>query len=256
MPRDILTLPAPAAALRLAYGGDSHQFIDFRFPTRQAAPSGLVVHIHGGFWRNGFDLLHGGHFCAALTGAGWATANIEYRRVGDEGGGWPGTLQDVSAALGFARARAAGFGYSSHIVVTGHSAGGQLALWLAVGEPELAGVVALAPVACLKQAWELGVGDGAVEEFLQAAPDESPDRYAAACPSVHPSTVRRVLIHGPGDDIVPVSLSRSFVDARAGDGGFVSLIEVAGADHFDLIDPRSAAWPVVENTMCKFLSGG
>jgi acetyl esterase/lipase len=256
MPSDILTLPAPAADLRLSYGDDPNQFIDFRFPPRSASSPPLVVHIHGGFWRNSVDLLHAGHVCAALTGGGVVTANIEYRRVGDEGGGWPGTLDDALRALRFARVRTAGLGCSGRIVVTGHSAGGHLALWLAAEEPELDGVVALAPVACLRQAWELRLGGGAVEELLRASPDDAPERYAAACPAARSAVAPRVLIYGSADDTVPVSLGRAYVEARAQDPGPVSLIEVEGAGHSDLIDPRSAAWGTVEDTIRRLLSGG
>ena len=247
MPRDILTLPAPPSDLRLSYGGDPLQFIDFRFAS-EAAP--LVVHLHGGFWRNRFDLLHGGHLCAALRAVGLTTANVEYRRVGDAGGGWPGTLDDALAALRFAQSWVPG----QPTIITGHSAGGHLALCLGNWVTELAGVVALGPVACLREAWELGLGSGAVEEFLQATPTQDPERYRTACPSLHQSGVPRVLIHGSADDVVPISVSRAYVAARAADP--VNLVELAGADHFDPIDPRSAVWSTVVATIRKLLSGG
>ena len=256
MPRDILTRPAPDADLRLAYGQDHNQFIDFRFPPQSAVPSPLVAHFHGGFWRNHRHLLHAGHFCAALTAIGMATANIEYRRGGDEGGGWPGTMDDAAAALRFARERAPGLGCSGRTLVTGHSAGGQMALWLASEEPELAGAVGLGPVACLQKAWELGLGDGAVEEFLGGTPTSAPERYRAACPGLRPSSVPRVVIHGTTDDVVPVSISRLYVEARAADPAPVELLELEGADHFDIIDPRSKVWPTVADTIRKLLSGG
>jgi acetyl esterase/lipase len=229
MPRDILTLPAPPADLRLPYGTEPRQFIDFRIPPR---PGPLVVHFHGGFWRNRFDLLHAGHFCAALTAAGFTTANVEYRSVGDAGGGWPGTLEDATAAFRFAASR-----FRGPVVATGHSAGGHVALWLAARESGLTAAVALAPVACLVRAWELQLGNGAVEEFLLGAPAQAPDVYAAACPSGLSSAVRRILIHGTADDIVPLSVSALYCERRAADP--VSLIEIPGGDHFDPIDPRS-----------------
>jgi acetyl esterase/lipase len=247
MPRDILTLPAPPSDVRLSYGSDPLQIIDFRFASGSAP---LVVHLHGGFWRNRFDLLHGGHICSALTAVGLTTANVEYRRVGDAGGGWPGTLDDALAALRFAQSRVPG----QPTIITGHSAGGHLALCLGNRVPKLAGVVALGPVACLREAWALGLGSGAVEEFLQATPAQDPERYRAACPSLHKSAVPRVLIHGSADDIVPISVSRTYIAARAADP--VSLIELPGADHFDPIDPRATAWSTVLATIRKLLSGG
>ncbi len=237
MSREILSLPAPAADLRMAYGNHGSQFIDFRFP-RTASTLPLVVHIHGGFWRARFDLLHAGHLCAALTAAGFVTANLEYRRVGETGGGWPGTFDDVAAGLRAARERHGG---GRGVIVTGHSAGGHLALWLAAEEPELAGAVALAPVACLREAWEQRLGDGAVEELLRGSPDEVPEIYARACPARRPSSVRRILIHGTADDIVPIELSREYVRLRSEDAGPVRLLELPGADHFDVIDPRCSS---------------
>ena len=213
----------------------------------------MVVHYHGGFWRNRFDLLHAGHVCAALTAAGIVTANVEYRRVGDEGGGFPGTLDDAAAALQFARAQAARFSCSARTVVTGHSAGGHLALWLSAEDPGLAGVVALAPVACLRQAWELNLGNGAVQDFLQSTPTGAPDRYTSACPAQRPASVPRVLIHGSADEIVPIAVSRRYFDERTTDPGPVRLLELPGADHFDVIDPDSAPWTNVLDTVTVLL---
>src|SRR5262249_53960804 len=91
---DILTRTPPAADQRIAYGTEPLQFGDLRVP-KAKSPYPVVMNIHGGFWRNKYDLAHAGHFCAALTTRGVATWNVEYRRVGDKGGGWPGTFADV-----------------------------------------------------------------------------------------------------------------------------------------------------------------
>ncbi|HWC99040.1 MAG TPA: alpha/beta hydrolase [Candidatus Sulfopaludibacter sp.] len=231
MGRDILTLPAPDADERLAYGDDANQFVDFRW-SRLPGVRPMVVHFHGGFWRSRFDLQHAGNFCAALTQAGFHTANVEYRRVGQPGGGWPGTLEDALSAARFACARA-----EAPVVVTGHSAGGHLALWLSAEMPELAGVAVMGPVACLRLGWERNLGDGAVRDFLGGGPEEAPERYAAADPAVRESHVPRVLIHGTRDEVVPVEISRAYCEARGG-----CLVELEGADHFDVVDPRSAWW--------------
>ena len=91
---DILTLPAHPADARLPYGSDPNQFAELRVP-KTGGPFPVVVNIHGGFWRAKYDLNHAGHLCAALTAKGLATWNLEYRRVGNPGGGWPGTFEDV-----------------------------------------------------------------------------------------------------------------------------------------------------------------
>jgi acetyl esterase/lipase len=236
MPSDILTLPPPPDARRLVYGKEPAQFVDFRFPANKQTPA-LAVMIHGGFWRARYDLLHAGHLCAALTAAGFVTANVEYRRVGDPEGGWPGSYDDILAALRLAR-REAG---AKRTVVVGHSAGGHLALRAAADEPSLKGVVALAPVANLQKAANLHLSNDAVKEFLGG----SLEHFADACAMLHGATVPRVLIHGRQDANVPLELSRDYAKARAKDPGAVELIEVDDCDHFDLIDPRSTAWGVV-----------
>jgi acetyl esterase/lipase len=189
--------------------------------------------IHGGFWRPTYDLTHASHLCAALARTGISVASLEYRRAG-----WPATFKDVIA--GFA---AAVKGIAP--VVMGHSAGGHLALRLASEKLEIGGVVALAPVACVTLGYEENLGSGAVADFLGGKPDEIPDLYADADPVRHSSSVRRVLIHGTNDDVVPIANSRAYLEARREDPGGVRLAEVAGADHFDLIDPSSRAWAVV-----------
>ena len=220
---------------RLFYGENPNQFIDFRWAENPGARPLLLV-IHGGFWRSRFDLSHSANLCEGLTRAGFPTANIEYRRVGQAGGGWPGTLDDVLAAVHFARTRV-----HAATVVVGHSAGGHLALWLAAELPDLAGVVALAPVASLQLAWKLNLSDGAVREFLGGTPQEVPERYASADPAARPARIPRTLIHGTMDTIVPLELSRAYVAARSSDLNPPRLVELPDAGHFTVIDPANPA---------------
>ena len=123
---DILTLPPPPADTRLAYGTDPNQFGELRTP-KSGGPFGSVMFIHGGFWRAKYDLKHAGHLCAALTAKGIATWNVEYRRVGNAGGGWPGTFEDIAKAYRYLPQIASRYNLDSKkIVVAGHSAGGEL----------------------------------------------------------------------------------------------------------------------------------
>src|SRR5271165_2214099 len=129
--QSILELAPPKADARLTYGADPNQFGDLRMPEGKG-PHPVVVFIHGGFWRSAYDLGHAGHLCAALTKAGAATWNIEYRRVGNAGGGWPGTFQDIGVATDFLRTMAVKYQLDlTRVIVVGHSSGGHLALWLA-----------------------------------------------------------------------------------------------------------------------------
>jgi len=128
---DILSLAPPPADERVPYGSETHQFGDLRLP-KGNGPHPVVMNIHGGFWRNEYDLTHASHLCAALTAKGVATWNLEYRRVGDEGGGWPGTFSDITNGYRFiAQLPKRYYLDAEKVVVMGHSAGGQLALCLA-----------------------------------------------------------------------------------------------------------------------------
>jgi acetyl esterase/lipase len=238
MTRDILSLPPQPAHLRIRYGSDPSHFFDV---WTNPAPRAVAMVIHGGFWRAKYDLLHTSHLCAALARSGFAVANLEYRRVGN-GGGWPQTYEDVR--VGFAAVQRH-FSRSSKFLVLGHSAGGHLALRLAIDAPELVGVVALAPVAVLRTAYDLNLSEGAVENFLGGVPDSCPAVFDDACPSRHSSTVQRILLHGTNDEFVPLSISRDFEEARQHDPGTVWFMKIDEADHFDLIDPESRAWPII-----------
>jgi acetyl esterase/lipase len=259
---DLLDLPVPKADHRVAYGALPQQFGDLFLP-KGAGPHPLVLALHGGFWRAQYDLAHLGHLCAALAHAGFAVWSVEYRRIGQEGvgggGGYPGTLQDVSLAADFLpqlRRRFPALGQRT--VSLGHSAGGQLALWLAGRHhaPEasgvhgtplgLAGVVALAPVSDLAEASRLDLGRGVVRDFLGGAPEAQPERYAAASPSrLLPLGAPQIVVHGTEDDTVPYALSQAYVAEAQARGDRAELRTLQEMGHFEPIDPRSAAWPVV-----------
>jgi acetyl esterase/lipase len=280
---DILSQAPPAADVRIAYGRDPMQFVDLRVPinlalhpnhratTTKVIPSEpevasrerrrvegsafppLAICLHGGFWRAKYDLAHAGHFCAALTHAGIATLNIEYRRVGNAGGAWPGSFEDVSSAFQAISAMAKKYRLDlSRTIVIGHSAGGQLALALAAQQLSIRGVVALAPVSDLRRAYDLHLSDDAVVEFVGGTPSEVPQRFAEASPFDLPVAVPQVILHGTRDDTVPIEMSRSYVEAKRNRGEDVRLIEL-DCGHFELIDPSSNAWPMVERAVFDLL---
>ncbi|ABF39684.1 putative lipase/esterase [Candidatus Koribacter versatilis Ellin345] len=249
MTRDLLSIPPVPADRRVLYGDDPNQFFDLYLPD---APHAVAMVIHGGFWRAKYDLLHVSHMCSVLAKSGVAVASLEYRRVGNSGGGWPGSYNDVRA--GFAAIRKH-FGENLKYVAIGHSAGGHLALRLAVDEPTLSGVAALAPVAVLKTAYEMNLSNGAVEEFLGGSPAEIPGIYASACPSQHPSTVQRILLHGDLDTDVPIAISKEFEAARQNDSGTVWFMKLEETEHMDLIDPESRAWPIVHMDIESLIDG-
>src|SRR6516162_7247187 len=150
MSEDILSRRPPPVDLRVSYGSDLNQFIDLRLPAK-GKPHPLAINIHGGFWRAKYSLDHAGHLCAALTARGLATANVEYRRVGNEGGAWPGTFSDIRSAYQYLIQNAEKYAFVTRkVAVMGHSAGGQLALCLSAHESQVRAVISLAGVVDLK----------------------------------------------------------------------------------------------------------
>ena len=245
--QDILTLAPPKADARIPYGKDPLQFGDLRVPPGPG-PHPVVIFVHGGFWKAAYNLDHAGHLCAALTRAGAATWNIEYRRIGDAGGGWPGTLEDVLHAGEHIKSIALRHRLDlRRVVASGHSAGGQLALWLAAQMAvDLRGVVPLAAVSDLRRAWSLQLGGGVVKQFLGGSPEQEPQRYASTSPmELLPIAAPQRMIHGTADQIVPFDMSERFVKKSQN----AKLIPLKGAGHFELIDPRAREWETVRKNI-------
>jgi acetyl esterase/lipase len=248
---DILSLAAPRADARVVYGSDPYQFLDLRLPSGPG-PHGLALVIHGGYWRAKYDLGYAGHLCAALTARGVATANLEYRRVGNLGGGWPGTFADVRAAYQFLTQNGHRYEFDARrCVVIGHSAGSQLGLCLAAHESGVKGVVSLAGVVDLQRAYELHLSNDAVVEFLGGTPAEVGDHYKEADPMKLGIGARQWLVHGSADDVVPAAFSRDYVRAKQKMKEDARLVEIAWAGHFEVVDPRAGAWGDVERVVVE-----
>jgi acetyl esterase/lipase len=246
MTQDILSLPPPPADERVRYGSGPQHFADLRLPQGKG-PFPVVMNIHGGFWRNKYDLAHAGHLCAGLTERGFATWNVEYRRVGDPGGGWPGTFEDLQAA--YQHIPQAGRQYHfdlQKVVVMGHSAGGHLAICLAAHEPSVKRAISLAGVVDLQAAFDRHLSNDAVVEFMGGKPSEVPEHYAEADPmKLKIPHAKQWLIHGDADDVVPTDFSRRYVKSKKKSGEHARLVEIARCGHFELIDPRSEPWKAV-----------
>jgi acetyl esterase/lipase len=240
----------PDAVVR--YAGHDDGLVDVHLPAGTAdpvEPRPLVFLVHGGFWRQKHDRRHARPLANALAEEGYVVAMPEYRRVGGAGG-WPTTAEDVEAALAATPGLLGGIGVpTTTTTLVGHSAGGHLVLWLA-NQPGhfLERVIALAPVGDLRMAAETEMGSGAAVAFLGGAPAQLPEVYDAADPATRMRTrpsCEVVVLHGDADDDVPVRSSRGLA-ARF---GWLDYRELAGADHFALIDPLSDAWPEVRGAV-------
>jgi acetyl esterase/lipase len=245
--------PPPDADARVVYGPEPLQFGDLRLPLGPGAHP-LVVTIHGGYWKATYNLTHLGHVCADLGRRGIATWNLEYRRIGDPGGGWPTVLDDVQLALSHVPALARTVPLDlDRVVVLGHSAGGQLAL-LAARTTTLAlrGVVALAGVVDLQATHEQGDDAGIISRLLGGGPTAVPDLWREASPAAQrPLGVRAVLVCGTDDPHWDSNLAMT--KAAAADGDDVDLVELRGVGHFEPIDPTTPAWETVRTTIVGLL---
>jgi acetyl esterase/lipase len=228
-------------ARTIRYGDDPAQLVELSVPVRR--PKGVVVVVHGGFWRAAYDLDLGRPLADNLVTNGWAAWNIEYRRVGN-GGGASETLDDVAAAVDALAGQDLDL---SRVIAVGHSAGGHLATWAASrgrhdrwpARVELTAVVSQAGVLDLRSAYDADLGSGAVEAFLghPPGPDDSPMDPVSQVPLGIPVHC----VHGTDDDTVPVDQSRAYVAAATAAGARAELTEVDG-DHFVVVDPDSDAW--------------
>ena len=266
--KDIERLPARAADRRVAYGRDPLQFGELRLP-KGRGPHPVAVVVHGGCWYSEYTVSHVRSFAGALADAGFATWAVEYRRVGDAGGGWPGTFEDVGRGVDHLRALAREHRLDlGRVVIVGHSAGGQLALWLAArrrlpkGSPlhtprplRPRGVVSLAGINDMR-AFGQRCG-GAVAKLLGGPPESFPERYRQASPAeLLPLGVPQWLIHGTLDTIVPPEQSKDYAAAAGRKGDAVRVSVLGSAGHFDLIAPGSTAWPTVREAALALAGRG
>lgn len=233
--RSVLSRPAPPPDSIQPYGAEADQVVDLWTGDERAADRPLVVLVHGGFWRPEYDRTHLRPLAEAIFAAGWSVASIEYRR---EPGRPDHTVDDVRTALARLPALAASLRSDGTILLSGHSAGGHLALWAASSCPGIRGTVALAPVADLGLAERLNLDDGAVSDFLGVA--------AATRPDLDPVRLDKPLapvtiLHGTNDTLVPFDLSEQYVAAHPS----TRLVPVTGGGHYEVIDPQSLAWPLL-----------
>jgi acetyl esterase/lipase len=278
--KNTVSLPRPTA---VAYGDHPSQFVDVYRP-EGAGPRPVVVLIHGGFWRLpwGRDLMLG--LASDLVGRGFAAVNVEYRRLGEDGGGWPGTCEDLVSALGVLAGRGERAGRAdvdrstaglnldldldldlSRVGLVGHSAGGHLALWAAKHAPlPLRIVVSQSGVLDLRSAARDrldGNADGrlpAAIEFVGGEPDDadfdaayslaSPIELLPLGPAVH-----QFVLHGDADNRVPFQQSVDYVAAAEAAGDSVELAAFTGMGHFEVIDAAHESWLRVADELTRRL---
>jgi acetyl esterase/lipase len=269
--------PAVGPDATAAYGEHPDQVIDFYAPRGNQESVPLIVVLHGGAWRALYDRAHLTPFADFLARRGFAVANVEYRRGATgsaapsggsaaEAGRWPETFDDVAAAMDAMPALAAVLPQADagRTVVTGHSAGGQLALWAASRHvlpegsrwrlphpPPLRGVVALAPIADLGRAVELQVCDGAVLQLLGGEKEFERRRASVDPAALLPTGIATAVVQGRADLTVPYEVSEAYVDAAGCAGELVGLTLLDDVGHFPLVDPAADACAVVAEEIAQ-----
>ncbi len=264
---DIMELPVPPPDVKIPYGPDPFEFGELRL-SKSPGPHPVAIVIHGGCWLAEYDLHHISSFAAALARDGIATWSLEYRRVGNSGGGWPGTFEDVAHGADFLRTIAPRYHLDlNRLIAVGHSAGGHLALWLAARQRlpkqsllyfsnpiSLRGVVTLAGVPDLSKGVEQRVCDDSIERLMGGTPQALHERYQQASPSeLLPLGVPQRLIHGARDSIVPLKLDEDYANAAQKRGDDAQVIVLPDDGHFELIVTETSAWDVVERNIQELL---
>lgn len=269
--QDIASLPTIPADARIAYGPDSLQFGDLRLPSGPG-PHPVAVVIHGGCWLSMADLHVMDRFAEALADAGVATWNIEYRRVDNPGGGWPGTFTDIGLGVDHVRDLAQEYDLDlGRVMVVGHSAGGHLALWAAArhrlpedsplyvpdplkpigalclaGPTDLRAIVEPAQTVC---------GANVIQRLIGGEPEDVPGRFGQTSPTeMLPIGVRQIVIHGSDDPVVPPAAGQAYVAAGESSGESIGLIIIPNAAHFEVIAPWTYSWPIIEASVLSLLT--
>ncbi len=267
-------MPYPAKpGQRIPYGASAAKFGELRLPDAKRhgkGPYPVLVMIHGGCWLADYDYAYFTRLAAWVTEQGWATWNIEYRRLGDPGGGWPNTFMDVGEAADalYVIAKTDPIDLK-RVYAAGHSAGGQLALWLASrgklpNDSELArseplkirGVLGLAAITDLAS-YRVGPADScnaSVDKLLGGTPQEQPRRYAETSPLARlPLGVPQVLVQGALDAIVPPAGVQAYVEAAVRAGDAASLVSLPNAGHFEPAVPHPASEAALRQALQRLL---
>ena len=271
--RELMAIPHGNADHRITYGSDSSEYGELRVPAGKG-PHPLVILIHGGCWRADFATAASiGAMADALKADGIATWSIEYRRLHEPGGGWPGTYRDVGRAVDYVRPLAAPYNLDlARVIVAGHSAGGHLAMWAAArsrlpkgstlywaaplplrgvvdlsGTPDMASDVFGMTRVC---------GDTVVQAMVGDMPDVVPDRYAqVSAIRLLPLGIPQALIWGARDDQVPLLVAERYARVARQAGDHVRLVVDSTVGHFETASPRSRTWPLVLSATRWLLDG-
>lgn len=255
---------------RVSYGSDENNYFDLRMPQGKDKKLPIAIVIHGGFWRNKYSLDYMSYFCEWLKDNGIVSINVEYRRIGDIGGGYPSTFLDIAQcidSLPNTLKRMELFDIKNvdlnDAILIGHSSGGHLAAWafsrkFINKESPLYNknailinrVISLAGVLDLHHAQNLGLSENSVNELINSKP------FDLICSNISPIEMplpvkgKVMLFHGDKDDNVPLEMSMSYQNKNHKNS---ECFIVSGAGHFDLVNPNSFYFKKVSEKILNFI---
>lgn len=242
---EVISQSFDAPFLTMSYGSDPLQYGQLWLPSsggHEEIPP-LIIFIHGGCWLNVYDIKHSYPLTSALAKQGYLVWSLEYRRTGDEGGGWPGSFNDILAGIEFVKEQSTFPIKTNQIVLIGHSAGGHLALLAGsyMDKSKLTGVVGLAPIVDLRS-YSNGVNScqQAGQQFMGGSSDELSGQYKKANPILRTLHPKSLLLHGDADTIVPVTQTTE---------SSIAQFVMPGVGHFDWIHPQSEAFALLVTSL-------
>lgn len=264
------THPAPPASRaahseRITYGTNPDNYGILHLP-EGPGPHPIVVMVHGGGWLEDHDLSYFEPLAQSLSEEGVAVWNIEYRRVGGDGG-WPTTLADADDATeslaSVVQQTVPGLLDLDRVHVAGHSAGGHLAAWIAgrhtlpAEAPGAQPAIRLRSATIMAGVFDLSMAataghDGFVRALLDGLPQDHPDRYLMASPVNHlPIGLPVTALHGTADQTVDPAQSRNYITAANSAGDNAELRMLDGVGHGDFGNVDSEAWAVAKQVILK-----
>ena len=267
---DYLALTGPAPTATIPYGSAPSQFAEL-FRPKGPGPFPVVVLVHGGCWTVQFGGIKQMHNVAgALAARGIAVWNVEYRRVDEDGGGYPGTYLDINAALDKLAAVATSYQLNTgRIVAMGHSAGGQLVQWIAgrsrlpkssplfqAAPLPIKHIISLGGLADLRHERDLiksSCGRN-IEQLTGLPSDTRPDVYAdTSAAELMPNGSSTVLITGALDTVSPPRVAYAYAARAQAAGDQAQVVILPDASHYDEIAAASPLWkqilPFIERAL-------